>query len=64
MTAAWIPQPASLPYIFECFFQVDKARSRDLGGSGLGLAIVKTICVAHGGQVKVGESIEGREQPL
>jgi len=48
---------AALPHIFDRFFRVDEARSRDAGGAGLGLAIVKSICVAHGGQVYV-ESAE------
>jgi two-component system OmpR family sensor kinase len=53
-----IPAEA-LPHVFERFFRVDKARSRDYGGAGLGLAIVKAICSAHGGSVDV-ESDEGK----
>jgi len=48
-----------LPRLFERFYRVDKARSRDLGGTGLGLAIVKHIAQIHGGRVSV-DSVVGR----
>ncbi|WP_088224742.1 ATP-binding protein [Desulfosporosinus sp. FKB] len=47
-----IPREA-LPYIFDRFFRVNKARTRKDGGMGLGLAIVRQIVEAHGGQIKV-----------
>ncbi|MGD0816110.1 MAG: ATP-binding protein [Verrucomicrobiota bacterium] len=57
-TGIGIP-PGALPHIFERFFRVDNARSREAGGAGLGLAIVKSICMAHGGRVEV-DSAEGK----
>ena len=51
-TGMGIPEDA-VPHLFERFFRVDKARSRQSGGSGLGLAIVRAIVQRSRGDITV-----------
>jgi heavy metal sensor kinase len=47
-----------LPHVFDRFYRVDAARSREDGGAGLGLSIVRSICSAHGAEIEL-ESATG-----
>lgn len=57
-TGIGIPEQ-DMPYIFDRFYRVDKARAREAGGSGLGLSIVKSTAEKHGGELTAERKEDG-----
>jgi histidine kinase len=56
-TGSGIPAEA-LPHIFDRFYRVDRARSRQQGGVGLGLSLVRSIAEVYGGRVQVSSRVD------